>query len=41
MESIKQEIQKQWAFMDESSSVLHAWEDAQLKLQASAGQIVD
>ena len=38
MESIKQEILKQWAFMDASSSVLQAWEDVELKLQALAGQ---
>jgi len=41
MESIKQEIQKQWAFLHESSSALHAWEDAELKLQALAGPIAN
>ena len=38
MESIKQEILKQWAFMDESGSVLQAWEEVELKLQVLAGQ---
>ena len=38
MESIKQEILKQWAFMDESSSVLQAWEEVELELQPLAGE---
>ena len=33
METMKQEILKRWDFMDESSSALHAWGDAELKLQ--------
>ena len=41
MESIKQEILKQWAFIDESISVLQVWEDAELKLQALAGSITN
>ena len=41
MESIKQEILKQWAFMDESISVLQVWEDAELKLQVLAGSITN
>ena len=41
METIKQEALKQWAFMDDSSSALQAWEDAELKLQALGGQIAN
>ena len=39
METIKQEILNQWDFLDESSGALQAWGDAELKLQAWAGQI--
>ena len=39
METIKQEILKQWDFMDESISAVWTWEDAELKLQALAGQM--
>jgi salicylate hydroxylase len=42
METIKQEVLKQWAFMDDSSSAPRAWEDAALmKLQALASQIAN
>ena len=37
MKTIKQEVLKQWAFMDDSSSAPRAWEDAELKLQALGG----
>jgi salicylate hydroxylase len=41
METIKQEILKQWDFLDESSSVLQVWEDAESKLQALVGPIAN
>ena len=41
METIKQEILKQWDFLDESSSVLRVWEDAELKLQTLYGPIAN
>jgi salicylate hydroxylase len=41
METIKQEILRRWDFMDESSSALQAWEDAELKLKALAGQMAN
>ena len=39
MEAIKQETLKQWDFMDELNSAVQAWKDAELKLQASTGQV--
>ena len=39
METVKQEILGQWKFMEESSSALQAWEDAELKLRALAGRV--
>ena len=41
METIKQEIRRQWDFLDESRSVLQAWEDAESKLQMLAGRIAN
>ena len=41
MEAIKQEVLKRWACLDEASSALQQWEDAELKLQAFTGQIAN
>ncbi|KAI9567710.1 hypothetical protein HD554DRAFT_2173110 [Boletus coccyginus] len=38
METIKQEVFKRWDFMNDSRTAPQAWEDAELKLQALAGQ---
>ena len=37
METMKQEIDRRWDFMDELSGALQAWKDAESKLQALAG----
>ena len=39
METIKQEALKHWDTVDESNSAVHAWEDAELKLQALASRV--
>jgi len=41
METVRQETLKQSDFMDESSSAVQVWKDAELKLQALAGQITN
>ena len=41
MEAIKQEVLKRWACLDEASSALQQWEDAELKLQVFTGQIAN
>ena len=39
METTKQEILRRWAWMDDSTSALHAWAEAEKKLQALVGQV--
>ena len=41
METIKQEVLKHWDLMDESSSAVQTWKDAESRLHALAGQIAN
>ena len=41
METTRQEILRRWSFVEESSGALQTWEDAELKLQALAGQVAN
>ena len=41
METIKQEIARRWDNLDASKNAHQAWEDAESKLQALAGQLAN
>lgn len=41
MDTIRQEIEKQMHFMEESGGALTAWHEAELKLQALVGQVAN